>query len=149
MGYTTKFKGKFTITPPADLALFNRVNDIDDGTNEPKPHPDSYCQWVISKDGGSLEWDQNEKFYNYTEWLQYVIAEVIAPTGRVVTGHVEYQGEETGDSGTLTIIDGCVHRDKSAPKNEFAKICAWLDSNGHEAAAAKLRTEYRTNRKSA
>jgi predicted phosphohydrolase len=56
----------------------------------------------------AIEWDGGEKFYNYTEWLVYLINKVLAPNGYVLNGVVEWSGEETGDVGEITVEDNKV-----------------------------------------
>jgi hypothetical protein len=55
-----------------------------------------------------IEWDCGEKFYNYTEWLVYLIHKVLAPNGYILNGVVEYSGEEMGDVGEIVVVDNRV-----------------------------------------
>lgn len=52
-----------------------------------------------------LEWDGNEKFYNYVEWLQYIITNVLAPRGYILSGSVTWQGEDNQDMGKIVVKD--------------------------------------------
>lgn len=74
----------------------------------PETQPGLWLQWVPTQDGTAIEWDGNEKFYCYTEWLVYLIHKVLAPNGYVLNGEVTWQGEETGDVGTLSVKDNRV-----------------------------------------
>jgi hypothetical protein len=71
-------------------------------------HPGLWCQWVVSEDGTQLEWDGGEKFYNYVEWLEYLIGNFFAPLGYVLNGNVEFQGEDYDDFGTISVEDNIV-----------------------------------------
>lgn len=106
MGYTTKFDGQFTLDrlPPAEVIV--RLNEIHDDPDTAENNPGSYCQWELTKDCMHLRWDCGEKFYNYTEWLQYLIDTVLAPAGISLSGTVKYQGEQVGDTGTISVVDG-------------------------------------------
>src|ERR1700728_3704961 len=74
---------------------------IIDYNNPPKTQPGLWCQWVPTDDGQHLEWDRGEKFYDYVEWLKYLIEHFFEPFGRVVSGSVEWDGEERGDVGLI------------------------------------------------
>ena len=67
--------------------------------------PGLWCQWVPSDDGTTLAWDEGEKFYNYIEWLQYLIGHFIKPWGRILSGEVYWQGEESDDFGKIVVRD--------------------------------------------
>ena len=54
----------------------NRDDSILELNCPPKGVPGLWCQWIIN-DKGELEWDGNEKFYNYEEWLIYLIKHII------------------------------------------------------------------------
>lgn len=69
----------------------------------PKTQPGLWCQWRPTSDGTGIEWDGMEKFYNYVEWLEYIINSILAPRGYVLNGSVEWRGEESGDCGTITV----------------------------------------------
>lgn len=74
----------------------------------PSTQPGLWCKWVVSEDGTRLEWDGGEKFYNYVEWLKYLIDNFFAPLGYVLNGNVEFQGEDYDDFGTISVEDNIV-----------------------------------------
>jgi hypothetical protein len=79
--------------------------------NHNKPastQPGLWCQWTPSDDRMGIEWDGGEKFYNYTEWLVYLIHKILAPNGYVLNGSVKWQGEEVGDVGKIIVEDNRV-----------------------------------------
>lgn len=119
MGYTTTFSGQFTITPPIEsVAVIKRLRQLSDGQTDDLPEPlrRGYCQWVLNNDFDSLAWDGNEKFYNYVEWLQYVIDNVLTPAGNTLSGNVRFQGEDRADRGTIAVENGrAVRREASKP----------------------------------
>jgi hypothetical protein len=103
MGYTTRFSGQFKIEPPLSEEHRDELLDLARvGCREPGS-PGGYVQWEPTEDGKALRWDQGEKFYDYTEWLQFLIDSRLGPWGHTVSGAVAWAGEEVGDNGVLTV----------------------------------------------
>ena len=55
-----------------------------------------------------MVWDGGDKFYNYEEWLVYLIDNFIAPSGYICNGEIEFQGEDMNDFGTIYVNDNVV-----------------------------------------
>jgi len=111
MGYNTEFAGQFDITPRLTLDQYNELCDLNEdctGKKRKTDAPDSYCQWRPSRDGLHLEYDGNEKFYDYEEWLRHVVDQYLRPWGIELTGSVEWRGEDFDDRGVLTVVGGKV-----------------------------------------
>lgn len=70
--------------------------------------PGLWCQWIINEDG-ELEWDGNEKFYNYEEWLNYLIDHFFKPEGYVLNGDISFNGENDEDLGFIHVVDNVVN----------------------------------------
>lgn len=88
----------FFATTTADKSIMDR--------NRPaETIPSLYCQWVVSEDGKYLKWDETEKFYNYADWLVYLLDNFIKPSGYVLSGEVTWVGENYDDRGLLKIVD--------------------------------------------
>lgn len=110
MGYTTEFQGAFKIKPALkykDIATLLKLakdrHEGPDGMEDPK-FPSYYCQWIPSDDGTLLHWDGNEKFYNYVEWLKLIIHTVLIPGNYILSGKVQWIGEDKfSDQGTITV----------------------------------------------
>ncbi|CAM4387640.1 hypothetical protein [Nocardiopsis rhodophaea] len=108
MGYTTKFDGEVTVTPPlnpheiaylekfADTRRMDRMKgpyfvdgtgffgqgedpDIRDYNRPPRGQPNLWCHWVPTPEGDAIEWDQCEKFYDAAEWMSYLIDHFLKP----------------------------------------------------------------------
>lgn len=75
--------------------------------------PGLWCQWRPTDDNTGIEWDQGGKFYDYAEWLQYLVKHFLSPWGYVLNGEVTWQGKEHGDTGTLR----CVANEVTAAAN--------------------------------
>lgn len=91
-----------------DCLYFGRNEDysiID--YNDSGPQPGLWCQWIIN-DRNELVWDGGEKFYNYVEWLRYLIKNFFEPLGYELSGIVEYEGEDPDDFGRIVVSDNFV-----------------------------------------
>ena len=71
-----------------------------------KTQPGLWCQWKVTED--ALEWDGGEKFYNYEEWLEYLIDNFFEPLGYILNGEIAWQGEENDDFGTISVEDNII-----------------------------------------
>ncbi len=116
MGLNTNFFGSFALDRPltaehkAILEDFAEEEHADEdghpgGSGKP---PAVYCQWIPTEDGGGLEWDGVEKFYYYTEWLEYLISHFLTPWGYVLNGTVRFMGITEGIEGTISVQDSKV-----------------------------------------
>lgn len=74
----------------------------------PSTQPGLWCQWVPNEEGTAILWNESEKFYNYTEWLEYIIDNFLAPFGYVLSGEVKWEGEEHSDIGLIIVKDNRV-----------------------------------------
>jgi hypothetical protein len=97
MGSSTFFNGRFTLNKPLKDDLYKELINF----NHTR-HPDimSYglwCQWIPTDDKTTIVHDGGEKFYNYVEWLEYLIQHFLKPNGYILNGEVEGQGETMGD----------------------------------------------------
>lgn len=140
MGYTTKFSGQFKIEPPLSaerrdelLEIARDMSDDDDARG-----PDSYCQWEPTADGAALRWDGGEKFYNYVEWLQYLIDSRFGPWGHTVTGSVKWSGEDASDNGVLTVEGNKVTEHKADAKTVAVYVpLALIERHAEDGDAAE------------
>lgn len=120
MGYTTDFEGKFEFSRPLFYREGRTLRQCTDVLEHPIPENhegwlkseglelSNYCQWVIDDHGEGLQWDGNEKFYQYIDWLKYLIHFYFEEWGVVLSGEVLYQGEEVGDVGKIIVTDNKV-----------------------------------------
>ena len=89
----------------------NILTNFDDHSivnyNYPGNCPGLWCQWQMD-DNETISWDECEKFYEYIDWLEYLIENFFKPEGYIVNGSVEWQGEDADDFGTIEVIDNVV-----------------------------------------
>jgi hypothetical protein len=78
------------------------------GDLPPSTQPGLYCKWRPTDDGEGIEWDEAEKFYDYTEWLEYIINHFLKVWGYTLNGEVEWRGEDYDDVGKIYVKDNVV-----------------------------------------
>ena len=110
MGYQTDFYGAFDVTPEMKEKDAQELIDFseqrhDDLAGDAAKCPGVWNQWVPDESRKYIEWDGGEKFYEYVEWIKYLIDHFLAPWGIVVNGSVEWRGEDWGDTGTISVED--------------------------------------------
>jgi hypothetical protein len=86
----------------------DRDPSVIDHNSPPEGQPGLWCQWIPTEDGMAIVWDEGEKFYDYVEWLSYLIEHFLQPWGYVVNGEVSWQGEDPTDRGTIIVRDNIV-----------------------------------------
>lgn len=90
--------------PPGQISSpdFRKAYNINQKLKaEGKCQPGLWCNWIITPDGKFLEWNGNEKFYDYIEWLQYLITHFFQPWGIKLNGQIKWSGEESSDVGLI------------------------------------------------
>ena len=85
-----------------------RDKSVVEGNQPPAGQPGLWCKWEPTDDGNQIEWNGAEKFYDYIEWIEYLIKHFLVPGGYVLNGDVMWQGEEIGDVGMIQIVDNIV-----------------------------------------
>lgn len=80
--------------------------DLADGRHEKGGFPSYYCQWGPTS-RTTIGWDENNNFYEYIEWLKYII-DYLAPRGYLLSGDVYWDGDEDGDRGLIEVRDNVV-----------------------------------------
>jgi len=107
MGYTTKFEGSFRLDKALDAETRRKIEQLHDRRHDDYEWlglPGIWCQWRVGDDGQSLEWDRGEKFYDYVEWLAYIVKYILMPAGYELSGTVAYQGERVKDGGRIAVM---------------------------------------------
>lgn len=83
----------------------------------PDDQPGLWCQWFPTEDGSEIIWDGNENFYDYTEWLKYIVEHFLEPWGRKINGEVHWQGKDSRDSGIIYAKDNMIEAVADEIKN--------------------------------
>lgn len=87
----------------------------------PHGQPGLWCLWIPSEDRCGIEWDGTEKFYQYREWLEYLITHFIRPWGFSLRGRVGWRGEGANDVGVLVVIDNEVNTQPYNPNLDITR----------------------------
>lgn len=82
--------------------------DVINYNDAPLGQPGLWRKWEPTEDGAGIQWSGAEKFYSYVEWLEYIINHFLKPWGLVLSGSVEWAGEEAGDRGMIVVKDNAV-----------------------------------------
>lgn len=115
-------EGEFYVGSPANMGQ-NRCESIIDFNRPPTTQPGLWCNWTVGdiyetplseallEEKGvaqTIVWDEGEKFYNYVEWLEYLIKSFLIPWGYTLNGEVQWRGEDWSDNGTISVTDNVV-----------------------------------------
>ena len=117
--------GPYTIGESDGFSPVNADSDDIIDANKPDPEqPGLWCQWVPDEnDPSEIVWDGGEKFYNATEWLQYILSHFIGHAaiakmrdydkfhflqGHDANGFIECQGEDQDDRWCIDVTAGIV-----------------------------------------
>lgn len=76
-----------------------------DYNSPPAGQPGLWCQWTANDAGTEIEWDGGEKFYDYVEWMKYIVEHFLKVWGCVVNGEIKWVGEESDDRGMIRAIN--------------------------------------------
>ncbi len=84
------------------------ASDVVNNNHPPQGQPSLWCHWVIKN--GELTWNGGEKFYEYVEWLEYLIEHFLGPWGYELTGKMYYLGEDPNDRGVIHVKENQVEK---------------------------------------
>ena len=71
--------------------------------------PGYWCDWHINEKTGVVEWNDSEKFYNYIEWLKFLVDNFFEPAGYKLNGEIFWEGEERDDNGVIVVKDNNIY----------------------------------------
>ena len=77
-------------------------------TARPRLSPDCGVSGFLLLTAEGIQWSGAEKFYDYVEWLQYLIDNFLKPWGYVLNGEVNWQGEREEDIGTILVASNLI-----------------------------------------
>jgi hypothetical protein len=91
---------------------FGQEDNIVDYNIPPLTQPSLYLGWqaITTSDPTMLEiqWDGNEKFYEYIAWMKYLIEKLIKPNGGTANGDIKWWGEDSDDMGMIKVENNCI-----------------------------------------
>lgn len=70
--------------------------------------PGYRCDWHINEKTGVVEWNGAEKFYEYTDWLIFLIENFFEPAGYILNGEFIWIGEDSEDRGKISVVNNKV-----------------------------------------
>ena len=108
VGMEYGIEGEFYVNGGDFRGQANETNIVEHNY-PPRTQPGLWCQWVPNEEGTEILWDGGEKFYHYTEWLNYIIHKLLKPNGYTLNGEVEYQGQDEMDSGMIVVKNNIVY----------------------------------------
>lgn len=133
-------QGEFYVDGTGSCGQGNEPNIID-YNDSPAAQPGLWLQWIPNEDGTEIEWDGGEKFYNYEEWLKYLIGSVLAPLGYTLNGTVRYRGEDFDDSGEIVVVDNAVNGCEVEVRDDILEYFKTINAEQEEEEAEKIRKE--------
>lgn len=74
----------------------------------PSNQPGLWCSWRLGEDNSSIEWNGAEKFYNYVQWMKYIVNELVDRDYKM-NGVISWKGEDRSDSGKIIVEDSKVN----------------------------------------
>ncbi len=80
-----------------------------DGSHPPHGQPGLWCQWIYNRADNCIEWNMGEKFYDYADWIVYIIVHFLRPWGYVLNGTVDWNGDEPDDFGRLVVENNALY----------------------------------------
>jgi hypothetical protein len=108
MGYTTEFTGAVKLGRKLTMAEAKELLEIAASDKSEKiTGIRAYFQWVPANTMEHIVWDGNEKFYEYVPQLKWLCGWLMDHTISA-NGELYWSGEETGDTGTITVTDNVV-----------------------------------------
>ncbi len=109
MGYTTEFTGAVKLGRKLTMAEAKDLLELaSSDKSETVTGIRAYLQWVPADTLEHIVWDGNEKFYKYVEQLKWLCGDWLEQRGITANGELYWQGEETGDTGLLSVVDNKV-----------------------------------------
>lgn len=94
----------------AGFAGQGRDASIIEYNDQPTGQPGLWCQWQPDETGNYIGWAGSEKFYDYVEWLQYLVDHFLSKWGVTISGVIRWQGERQDDFGSIVVNDNVIER---------------------------------------
>jgi hypothetical protein len=102
VGPTFGIDGEFYVGGEGDFGQ-DRDDSVVNYNDPPRSQPGLWCQWTVNDEGTQLYWDEGEKFYDYVDWLEYMIEKFFVPWGKKLDGVIDWDGEDSDDRGRIIV----------------------------------------------
>ena len=99
--------GEYFVGGKGDFGQDNDKSVVDHNC-PPFSQPGLWCQWIPGDSDDTIEWNYTEKFYNYIEWLEYLIERFLKPWGYTLNGEVNWYGEDRDDLGRIIVENNLI-----------------------------------------
>lgn len=109
MGYTTRFIGSVKLSRKLTIKEAMHWMNLyeDDSRFKNESGIGTYLQWIPSNTLDAIVWDQEEKFYFYSESLEW-ICRWLSSIGVSANGSFFFRGENYDDIGNIFVKDNIV-----------------------------------------
>jgi hypothetical protein len=98
-GYFVGGRGDFGQEKDRSVLSYNRP---------PGGQPGLWCGWAPDTSRRAVVWNGSEKFYDYVEWLEYLLEHFLEGWDYVLNGQVRWRGEDPNDRGVIVISENAV-----------------------------------------
>jgi hypothetical protein len=88
---------------PGGTFFVGTSHEIDDANTPPPGVPGVWCRWEPNYENTAIVWDGSEKFYDYVEWLAWIVTHLLSPWGYVLSGTIEWRGDSADDYGSIVV----------------------------------------------
>lgn len=102
-------------------------SDVIDPGRPPRGQPSSWCTWVPNDAGTRLDWGRGDHFYEYVEWLDYLIRHFMQAWHYRVEGKVAWRGSND-DEGVISVANDRIsvhvqdHHDLRLTRTDFLRF---------------------------
>lgn len=108
MGYNTYFNGVFDFDRSLSDKELSELGTFVENRHDGDGFPSIWCDWMTDETGACLMHNGSEKFYNYVEWLEYLITYFFNPWGVDLNGEVFWSGDQLGDMGFIRVKNNVI-----------------------------------------
>lgn len=118
VGLPVGVQGEFFV---GGLGYYGQDGDpsVLDHNSPSSTQPGLWCQWEASENGKHISWNGAEKFYYYTDWLEYLQKNVLDTWGVKLNGKIKWRGEDSSDRGVLLANNGEISSKEGEEYKEF------------------------------
>ena len=123
MGYTTDFTGEIKLSRKLTIKEAKELLEIaeDSDIAQEKTGIHGYMQWVPTHALDGIVWDGNEKFYNYTQFMEWLCG-WLKDRDIAANGELFWSGEDAADTGRIVVQENAVTEIKNhKPKTHCGK----------------------------